>query len=269
MQWFRVYTDILDDPKIAQMNTKTFKFFIFLCAFVVELNTKGSINIKKDKPIWRFRVRKKVFFDAIRDLIDLNIVTMENGEIYILNWNKRQFRSDDVNERVKRYREKRETLHVTPPDTDTDTETEKNKKKVKPQAVILPDYFCNNSFKKTFEDFRDHRKSIKSKMTLNAEKLLINKLSEFSDNNSDLAIKLMEQSIMNGWKSIFELNERKNLSVSDRKTFTHKEIVEWTKIELITWEDVHNPGKEADTWEFKNQEAYEKMKEMGFKVRRF
>lgn len=60
------------------------------------------------------------------------------------------------------------------------------------------------------------------------------------------------------------------VQVSNRKTFTFDEISDWTKAGLIEWSDVHNPGKKDGTpWEFKNQEAYEKMKGVGFKVRKF
>jgi len=84
-----------------------------------------------------------------------------------------------------------------------------NNKKSKKEQVSFPSFFNNDSFKKTFDDFKDMRKSIKSKMTLNAEKLLIKELAKLSDNNSELAIKIMEKSIMNSWKGVFELKDQK------------------------------------------------------------
>ena len=60
------------------------------------------------------------------------IVTHEDGHINITNWKKRQFSSDNVNARVKRYREKMRnvscnaTCNVRDTDTDTDTEIYKS-----------------------------------------------------------------------------------------------------------------------------------------------
>ena len=80
-----------------------------------------------------------------------------------------------------------------------------------PQAVSFPSFFDNDSFKKTFDDFKDMRKFIKSKMTLNAENLIIKELVKLSDSNSELAIKILEQSIMSSYKGVFPL---KNMAKS-------------------------------------------------------
>lgn len=74
---------------------------------------------------------------------------------------------------------------------------------------FLPDCFDNELFKKSFQEFRDHRKSLKSKMTELAEKKLLNKLSELSNKNTDLAIEILDQSIISGWKGVFPLNNQK------------------------------------------------------------
>ena len=37
MQWFRVYNEILDDPKIAKMDGDTFRCFFYLLARRVSL----------------------------------------------------------------------------------------------------------------------------------------------------------------------------------------------------------------------------------------
>lgn len=56
--------------------------------------------------------------------------------------------------------------------------------------------------------------------------------------------------------------------VSDRDRFTYDEICAWIlEMKLIDWEDVHNPGKKPDTWEFKNPEAYQKVKQRNFRTR--
>jgi hypothetical protein len=120
MKWFRMYNDILDDHKIAKMSPKTFKLFSFLLAFSSECESNGIIIEDITDLSWRFRVPPKTIKTAIKELIELDIISVLNEEITILNWNKRQFSSDDVAERVKRHRQKKgmlqETLVETPPE---------------------------------------------------------------------------------------------------------------------------------------------------------
>jgi len=125
-RWVRVYADILDDQKVAKMSAKSFKFFIFLLVFCAESGIGDKILDAAGSICWRFRVTKKAFNDAVKELSSLGIITLKNNDIIINKWDKRQYKSDNSTERVQRYRNKHETLHVTPPDTDTDTETDKD-----------------------------------------------------------------------------------------------------------------------------------------------
>jgi len=124
MQWFRMYIDILDDPKVAKMSSKTFKLMLFLFAYCTELNknndqngvsfgrgfTKknqfGVLSVTKDKPNWRFRWRKRDFEKSLKELEELKIVSVQDDKIHILNYSKRQFKSDHSTDRVRRFRNK-------------------------------------------------------------------------------------------------------------------------------------------------------------------
>ena len=57
------------------------------------------------------------------------------------------------------------------------------------------------------EDFREYRKKIKKPMTEKAEDLLLKKLERLAPNNQDLQIKIIEQSIVNGWTGVFPYND--------------------------------------------------------------
>ena len=54
-------------------------------------------------------------------------------------------------------------------------------------------------------DFVEMRKKNKSAMTVKAVKLLISKLDKLSDGDIDMSNAILEQSIINGWKSVYEL----------------------------------------------------------------
>lgn len=76
-------------------------------------------------------------------------------------------------------------------------------------------------FEKTFDEFKKMRKKMKSEMTDNAIKLLNNKLDKMSGGNEDIKIQLLEQSIMNGRKSVYELKW------VDIKDYTDMAIFDW------------------------------------------
>ena len=71
---------------------------------------------------------------------------------------------------------------------------------------ILSTY--GDDLKRTVEDYEQHRKDIKQKMTLNAKKLMLMELEKLA--NDDMTkIAIIEQSIMNNWKGVFPLKNNK------------------------------------------------------------
>ncbi len=64
------------------------------------------------------------------------------------------------------------------------------------------------------------RKAIKAAMTSNALKLMLSKLDKLSSGDKDKKFKILEQSIMNSWKGLFELkskNGQKQVQYSNEK----------------------------------------------------
>lgn len=82
---------------------------------------------------------------------------------------------------------------------------EKNNKKDK--SFSFCSYTDNNDLIIALNDFLEMRKQTKSKMTDRAIKLMLNKLDELASNDND-KIKILNQSIMNGWKGLFPLNSK-------------------------------------------------------------
>ena len=66
------------------------------------------------------------------------------------------------------------------------------------------------------------RKQIKAPMTDRAVGMAIKKLTELSGGNSDTAVKILEQSIMNSWKGLFPLKDNK-ASAQNKFNFTPRE----------------------------------------------
>jgi len=126
MKWFRMYVEIIDDPKMKQVSDRSFRVFNYLLALAAEADEDGVIPMSRADIIWRLRISEKDLDTAVKQLSFLDIIE-DSYPLKFLNWGKRQYKSDDVNVRVKRYRNKNVTLHETAPDTDTDTDTDKKK----------------------------------------------------------------------------------------------------------------------------------------------
>ena len=64
-----------------------------------------------------------------------------------------------------------------------------------------------DGFQESWEKFKKHRKAMKATMTEHAEELAIKTLETLMDEGNDPKA-VMERSILNGWKGLFELNEK-------------------------------------------------------------
>ena len=80
------------------------------------------------------------------------------------------------------------------------------KKKDREFLEVIESYTTNDNLVKTLVDYIDHRKEIKSPMTLRAFKMILNKLDKFTSLDTE-KIEILNQSIENGWKGIFELKK--------------------------------------------------------------
>lgn len=79
----------------------------------------------------------------------------------------------------------------------------------KKEEIILP--FVSDIFIKMWEDWKtykkkEHKFSYKSSIS---EQASLNELKEISGNNEHIAIKIINQSIANGWQGFFKLNKNK------------------------------------------------------------
>jgi len=124
MEWFRLYNEIIDDPKINKMSPGIFKFFIFLLALASESHRRGVIILPEDDITWRLRMSKSEFYRGIEKLISLGIITKENEEIHIVKWGERQKLSDSSAERVRRHRERYSNVTETPSESESDQESD-------------------------------------------------------------------------------------------------------------------------------------------------
>jgi hypothetical protein len=83
--------------------------------------------------------------------------------------------------------------------------TSSNKKKINKKEnteLIIESIYKSEKFKETFNEFIDMRKSIKKPATNKAMEMIIKKLEKVD--NEELAIKMLERSIINNWQDVYE-----------------------------------------------------------------
>lgn len=148
--WFRFYPEVYTDRKISRAAAAagTEKLFFIgawagLLSFASSSPDRGRLLITTklpytDKDICEELELEPEKWSAIRDaLFQYEMLDQdENGVYFIRNWDKRQFKSDNSTERVRKYRKKQdsnddETGDETglkrfgnAPDTETESETE-------------------------------------------------------------------------------------------------------------------------------------------------
>lgn len=79
--------------------------------------------------------------------------------------------------------------------------------------LIIKEYTTNEELVETLKDFIKMRKSIKSPVTDRALKGILKKLDQLATNNEN-KIGILEQSIINSWKSVFPLKEQNSFSTN-------------------------------------------------------
>jgi hypothetical protein len=136
MQWLRLYDDVLDDPKVQRLPPDLFKHWINLLCLANEGQPRGTLPSCLDDLAFRLRLTTPDAYAMMIDLKERGLMDFIDERWKPHNWDTRQFKSDDVNVRVKALRERNvtrnvaqksnETLRVTAPDTDTDTDTERS-----------------------------------------------------------------------------------------------------------------------------------------------
>jgi predicted phage replisome organizer len=241
VKWIKITTDIFDDEKIKIIDKlpardEILVIWFKLLALAGKSNNNGLLFMANKIP-YTLDMLSAVFSresisieNAIHVFQKFNMINVENNEVIaITNWDKHQ-NIDSLEKikeqsklRVARHREKQKLLacNVTCNATvtqsnaiDIDKEIEididkKHSKKHSQKELLvasLPADF-SEGFKNTICDFIEHRKNIKKPMTERALKLLVNELKRLSNSENE-RIAILNQSILNGWQSVFELKQK-------------------------------------------------------------
>jgi hypothetical protein len=102
VKWFRLYDELVDDPKVQRLPDALFRANTNLWC----INSQNGGVLPPIEDI-AFKLHMPVAKAAkvVADLRRAGLIDDDgNGNLIPHNWNRRQFKSDNVNERVKRFR---------------------------------------------------------------------------------------------------------------------------------------------------------------------
>jgi hypothetical protein len=134
-RWFRVYSELVDDPKFIRLGPDLRSALLMM--WCVAAANDGKLPPLPDMAV-KFRLSEARTKKLLDELRRCGFVDDDETGSSPHNWSGRQYKSDVSNERVKRYRQRKCNVTVTPPDTDTDTEQKKDAAPTGAQVVPLP-----------------------------------------------------------------------------------------------------------------------------------
>jgi hypothetical protein len=118
-RWFRMYDEVLDDPKVQRLSGDDFKAWVNLLCLASR--NDGKLPCAEDIA-FALRIDAKKGAAVIGRLVSAGLLLAEDDCFSPNKWNDRQYKSDVSTSRVKRFRERSKTVSETAPDTETDTE---------------------------------------------------------------------------------------------------------------------------------------------------
>ncbi len=151
-RWFRVYDDMVDDPKVQRLPDASFKALVNLWC----LASQNGGRLPPDADIaFKLRIRPEKVSALLAGLKGAGLIDEVETGIEPHNWSARQFKSDVSNERVKRHRERKcnvtSTVTETPPETEADTEPEQKQKE--PRACALVGDWPSDAFERFWAEY--------------------------------------------------------------------------------------------------------------------
>jgi hypothetical protein len=132
--WFRLYDELIDDPKVQRLPPYLFKTWInFMSLANRTSHTDGTLPPINDLA---FKLRMTVAEAHMqrKELVNAGLVDEHNGVYFIHNWKGRQFVSDSSNERVRRHRDKKKRERNVSRNADVTVQRQIQRQKQKPDT---------------------------------------------------------------------------------------------------------------------------------------
>jgi hypothetical protein len=125
-RWFRMYDEIIDDPKVQRLPAGDFKSWVNLLCLASRHG--GKLPAIPDIA-FALRESEEEVSTRLQRLRDAGLIERRNGGANGIHhaphaWEERQYKSDSSTDRVRRFRQRSRTTSETPPESEPETESE-------------------------------------------------------------------------------------------------------------------------------------------------
>lgn len=123
MDWFRMYGEMMDDPKIGTLSDSAFRTWVELLCCACKAEDEGNTQLTEETLNWALR---RNVTEPFQQLFQRGLVTVNDAkEIVIAKWSDRQKKSDSSAPRVRRCREKAKLGNTSEPCNVTETDVKR------------------------------------------------------------------------------------------------------------------------------------------------
>ncbi len=142
MQWLRLYTEVLDDPKVQRLSGDLFKGWVNVLCLARKYG--GAIPRNSDDVSFALRLPLRDVLALMRNLHEAGLLEKTEHGWVPHNWDGRQFKSDhDGAERARRHRQKHRNVtgNVTrngPEQNRTESDTDSISPPLSPPQGVKP-----------------------------------------------------------------------------------------------------------------------------------
>lgn len=184
MPWIKLYTEFLNDRKIAKLDDIVKLRFIQLMLLAGECDAEGWLIdsagiLTYDDIAWRLRVDPVKLSVEIKVLIDAGIISVaEDGTLCVVNFSKRQDRPQSVKRQEWRERQRK---HRDQPDSQDDV-----------TPIVTRDTQVSNASREEEEESKSKRRGEKEKNTSTST----GKLIKLYEENIGALTKLLTDKLM-------------------------------------------------------------------------
>lgn len=233
VKWIKITTDIFDDEKLLLIETMPDADAIIVIWFKLlvlagKQNNHGVIMMS-DRIAYTDEMLASIFrrpLSTVRLALGIfeqyGMIEIIEGVITIPNWEKHQSldqleqRREYMKNYMKKKRQEQKNLitgeckvnskvNVNSADKKENKKENKNKNKKENIYTDMPDELVS-----ALKDFEDMRKRIKSPLSDRAKQMLLTKLDKLAGDDTEKKIAILEQSIFNSWKGVYDVDDRRS-----------------------------------------------------------
>lgn len=123
-QWFRFYSEVLDDPKVQMLPAAEFKAWVNILCLASKYD---GVLPDVSAVSFALRIDETGVLTLLERLLNAGLIDKRNGgpngyHYAPHSWAKRQYKSDSSTDRVKRYRERLKRSDETAPEAETEAD---------------------------------------------------------------------------------------------------------------------------------------------------